>query len=216
MWINKKIAFIRWFLMVIPLELFGFTAFIMYPLAYLLDKYKIYNVLWIYLDDEIKSEETNKDFLVWAKSHGGKDTFIGNYRWHAGRNRVWNLRRYFKPRKGREHCKWNIEEIVEVKKDTLVRNGKKVDITGTCLESGGFRWIDKYGNEGWHVNSGIKISEKYSTKGNLYMFYTVRNRLYFRYSYIGIFRIFGNEFALEFKIGTSEKRHLLNFKIKRL
>ena len=214
--IKKTTAYIRWFLMVIPLEIFSFTAFVLYPIAYIIDKLGIYNPLWVYLDDEIKDDKYNTDFILWAAANGGKKRFLTLFKWHVLRNRTWNIRQYFKPRRGRVNCVWNIEKIIEVKKDTLTRNGKKVDINGLCLEDAGFKFIDKYGNEGWQVHSGVKISEKYSTKGTLYMFYTVRNRLYFRYSYAGIFSVFNNEFLVEFKIGTSEKRHLLTFKIKKL
>ena len=216
MFFKKIVAYIRWFLMVIPLEIFSFTALIIYPIAYIIDKLGWFNPLWVYLDDEIKHEATNKDFILWAAANGGKKSFITLYRWHAVRNRIWNARQYFKPRRGRLNCVWNIEKIVEVKKDTLTRNGKKVDINGLCLEDAGFKWIDKFGNEGWQVFSGVKISEKYSTKGTLYMFYTVRNKLYFRYTHASIFSIWGGQFLIEFKIGTSEKRYLLTFKIKKL
>ena len=43
-------------------------------------------------------------------------------------------------------------------------------------------FIDKFNNEGWQVNKGVKVSEKYSIVGVSELWYKAKGKLYYRYS----------------------------------
>ena len=181
-------AFLRWFINTIPLELFSLTAYVVVPLAYVLPK--TFN--W-YLDDEIK---TGIDYKIW--SQGRKDNFATFYKWHANRNRMWNLRRKF-------YIDTTYIIIDKVIKNTLTRNGSPVNANQTAS----FKWIDKFGNEGWQVNSGVKVSKKYSTVGINFILFSVGKKKYFRFS---LAKKYFNKYYITIKLGTNDKRNIITFK----
>lgn len=207
---NKLITHIRWFLIVIPLGLWALiTAPLIYPIAQLIEFIlPKYNPLWVYMDDEIEHDYSNADFKAFRTD---KPKWLRYYLWHGLRNTMWNLKVLLKPEKAREHCVWNNEVIVEIKQDSLTRNGEKVSVRGYCLEMAGLKFITKDGQEGWHVFSGDRISFKYSTFGTSELWYLANDRLYYRYSTVR--KVY--KWWVYFAMGTTDKRHLLNFKIYR-
>jgi len=207
---SKILAHLKCFFALIPVGLFALiTAPFVYPLAYLWQKYiGKFNPFWFWLDDEIQG---SKDWLIYC--NGDITNFKYLYFWHSFRNSMWNLKELIKPENARLHCVWNKEEIVEVKKDNLMRDGEKVSIYENCIEMACFKWIDKWNNEGWQVNRGVKISKKYSTIGTSELWYKANNKLYYRYSTAREYKIFGKLFYFTFVMGASEKRYLLICKL---
>tara|TARA_R110000796_G_scaffold134681_1_gene250462 strand:- start:864 stop:1538 length:675 start_codon:yes stop_codon:yes gene_type:complete len=217
---EKLVTHINWFLATIPVGFIGLvTAPVLAPLAWVLERvFPNNNPLWWWLDDEIEHSSTNADWIIFKANSG----IMGWYIWHGFRNTFWNFKNLIKPENAREHCVSNTEEIVEVLVDKLVRDGKNVDTTNNCIEMASIKWIDKNGNEGWQVNKGVKISTKYSTMGESKLWYRANGKLYYRYSIAKISKQLGfkstfpfigySDHYLEFKMGTSEKRHLLTFK----
>ena len=221
-------------MIVIPLGLWAMlTAPILYPLAQLIEfVLPKFNPLWVYMDDEIEYDYSNADWLAMKRKLGTltiririKWKFIdidwllvdryfewlAYYMWHGFRNTMWNLKRLLKPEKAREHCIWNNEVIVQIKQDSLTRDGDRVSVRGYCLEMAGLKFITKDGKEGWYVFSGEKISKRFSTIGTSELWYRANGRLYYRYSTVR--PIFNKKYWMYFAMGTTDKRHLLNFKL---
>jgi len=46
----------------------------------------------------------------------------------------------------------------------------------------GLKWINKQGEEGWQVNSGVKISQDYSIFGEMALYYRIKDKLYYKRS----------------------------------
>ena len=176
---------LRWFIQTIPLEIFTLSALVLAPFGYFFPK--TFN--W-YLDDEINNSETNKDYKIWLA--GRRENFYTFYLWHGLRNRMWNFRRKFRP----EQCRLI---LTDVRISELYRNGKQVPAT----ETASYKWIDALGNEGWQVNRGVRISEKYSTIGTTYIFFKVNGKKYFRFSTAREVKIFGKTYYLTIKLGTN-------------
>ena len=190
--LKRLLVICKWFLGTIPFELFTFSAFLLGYFAWWFPK--TFN--W-YLDDHLEDE----DYKVWFK--GRKNNFLTFVKWHIGRNRMQNLRYKIAPPKG---------DIVltDVIIDDLYRNGKKVPPTETAA----YKWIDDYNNEGWQVNKGVIISQKYSTIGETYIYFKMGDKNYFRYSLGREIKLFGRIFYLTIKLGTSDKRNVLTIKIQ--
>ena len=180
-------AFIRWFINTIPLEVFSLTAYVVCPLAYYFPK--TFN--W-YLDDEIIDGE---DYKIWSQWR--KNNFRTFYEWHGKRNRMWNLRRKFYI----DTTNLFVERTII---HTLKRNGFDVPIT----ETASWKWIDRFGNEGWNVNEGVKISYRYSIIGINFIIFSVGKKKYFRFS---IAKKIGKSY-ITIKLGTNDKRNIITFK----
>lgn len=193
---KQILIIVGWFFKTITLELFTLTAVLIAPLAWYWPK----TFSW-YLDNEILNPKTNADYKLWLL--GKKNNFWTFYRWHGFRNRMWNFRMKFTKAQGKE-------VLMEVILNTLKRNGWPVPATETAA----WKWIDKNGNEGWQVNSGVKISTTYSTVGTVFMFYRVANKNYFRYSTAQKIKVFNKMFYISLKLGTNDKRNVLTFKIQ--
>lgn len=182
-------AFIRWFINTIPLEIFTLSAYVVCPLAYWFPK--TFN--W-YLDDEILTAE---DYKIW--SQGRKNNFRTFYEWHGKRNRMENLRRKFYI----DTTNLFVERTII---NTLKRNGFDV----ACTETASFKWIDKFGNEGWQVNNGVEISIRYSTIGVVFIIFSIGKKKYFRFS---LAKKIG-KYYINIKLGTNRRRNLITFKIQ--
>jgi hypothetical protein len=219
---EKTFSHIKWFLNVVPIGILGIiTAPILYPIAQLIE-YVLpkFNPLWWWMDDEIDDPERNSDWLIFCNNK--PNNIIIRYEWHAFRNTLWNLKSLLKPKIARVHCVSNDEEMVEVIKDDLWRNGEKVNIYGKCLEVAEYKWIDEYGNEGWQVNRGETISKKFSTIGEVEYWYRAHDKLYYRYSIAEKRKmtflttkfpfIHRTDGYFNFKMGVTDKGYLLVMK----
>lgn len=179
-------------------SLLGFlTAKIVYPFAYLFRKISFVRnkLLWIYYDDEVPD---SKDYQSWLK--GRKETFWLMYQWHALRNSAWNLQVSLKPKKG-------LKKVVR-SKGYHSRNGNyDISVFEMCV----MKWLDENYNFSWY--KGKYLSLEHSVIGKMFVWYTIDNTLYWRYSYVK--KIFG-KIWLEFQIGTDDHRHKFKLKIKRV
>ena len=123
---------------------------IMYPIAYplrnFIRKHLFMFPLWIVLDDE---EDYGEPFFLGGYpggSIGKKRNFWTSYKWAAIRNNCWNYHSLFeKPVSGPfifpiKRLKWEYEWV---------------SVSGAHLG-----WVD-----GWTVNKGDRLSEKYTTLG---------------------------------------------------
>jgi len=156
-----------------------------------------YNLFtFFYLDDsKYKDGELAEDFKEFLNSK--KNNFINSYLWAGVRNRIWNFRSLFKIKKGKE--------IIVSSKGQLFRNGRKVSI----LEFASWKWL-KNGFGGWQTNNGDEINPEKSTTGKSSVYYTVNDKLYYRYSRAWKY----GKYYLNLKYGTNDKRYLLTFKIQ--
>jgi hypothetical protein len=193
--------FLKWFFAVAPIGLFTMvTAPVLAPLAWLIEQIlPNHNPFWWWLDDEIEHEATNEDWLIYKQK-----TKFAWYIWHGIRNTGWNLKNLFKPEQG----KLTLTDVVI---DNIWCNGDQMQPTATAT----YKWIDENGNEGYQVNSGVKISKKYSIIGTVYIFFTVNNKSYFRYSTAREIKLFGKTYYLTIKLGTNNKRNILTLKIQK-
>ena len=210
--VKKIVAHLKWFFAVIPLGLIAIiTSPIMVIPAWFFAFLGKYNPFWFWLDDEILSEESNADWLIYKESKG----MFAWYIWHAFRNSMWNAKELLKPENARLNCKYNNEEIHQIIYNDLTNDGKPISIHGDCISMAGYKWIDKNGNEGWQVFSGDYVSKKYSIIGRSVLWYYANDKLYYRHSVAKEIMLFGKKYYFEFKMGASEKRYLLILKLKK-
>lgn len=221
---EKTLSHTNWFFNTIPVGIFALiTAPVVYPVAQLIEYFlPNHNPLWWWMDDEIENPSTNEDWLIFCNNK--PNNLLKRYEWHAFRNTFWNgkTRTGLKPKIARIHCKENEEIFEEVIVDDLWRNGKKVDIYGLCLETAEWKWIDKWGNEGWQVNRGERVSTRYSTVGEVKYWYRAHGKLYYRHSIADERKMtfFTKKFPFihrapgyyNFKMGVTEKGYLFTLK----
>ena len=210
---RKLKAWLKWFIVYVPLGLFAFitapfVCLVVFPLSFLGRFNPLHWILWFWMDDEIYNKNTSADWRAYKKGN-----FFRWYLWHGFRNTMWNVKRLLRPKVARENCITNNEVIVEVVEDTLMRNGQKISIYGKCLEMAGLKWITKDGEEGWHVFSGEKISKTYSNINTAKLWYEAHGHLYPRFSSVEPIRVFGKRYWRYYAIGVSDKRYLFNFKM---
>lgn len=203
---SKKLLFIPaftiWFIMTMPLGLFGYlTGWLFIPLG-LITKHKIF---WIWMDDSRFDKDRPsglaEDYELYLLNN--KRTFWKEFIWIYRQN-MWNLKQVlFKEGK---------EKDLEYIYDKLKRNGVGVyDRSYHPIESAGLKFIDENGNEGWNVNRGIYISKKYSTLGVSLKTHRVGWIPSFRYSHcistpLGWWTL---------KLGDNRKRFVFNMKIQK-
>jgi len=222
---EKKQAKREWWWRTYPLDILRYsTGWLLCIPAWILMKLGVKkNPLWYWLDDEIYNEETNKD---WISFKIGKFQPWAWYDWHSFRNPMYNKRRNIKPEIARINCVSNDEEIVEIITDTLTRNGEDIDSFGLCYEEAILKFIDKNGNEGFHVFSGDKVSMKFSNLGELHYWFRANGKLYFRYSIAEIRNQWGfswkfpfivkQDYWVNIKKGMSEKGYTNTNKRKKV
>jgi hypothetical protein len=200
----KIISFIRWFFVVFFIGLFGIlTAWLFYPLWNLTH----WKVFWIWEDStKYKEDGSHKeDYRVYIEQLGGKETFKVKYKWHALRNRIWNLNSLFTPKKG-------VEIIEKLVTDKLYRDGKKLTMGGKWQEWAGLKYKADEGQDPWQVRMGDEIDFKYSNIGTSYFWYKVKGRLFWRYSTCR--NVFG-KYWFTFIAGTNNKRYVISIKIQK-
>jgi len=179
------------------------SSYFLFPIAYLLrDKINsksnyFYQWLWVYLNDTPDGIFGPK---WWSKQQSQEKGFVLAYKWSVLRNPAWNYWGLFKPKEGKK-------KLYEVIKSQLYREFNKV----SHYEFAGLKWIDEDGNEGWSVNKGVAISEKYSTFGKAFIYYTIGNTLYFRLSFVKKV----NNYYFTIRLGATNNRYTVYFKRQR-
>jgi len=167
---------------------------IVYPLAFpfrgiIRKNKKLLFFLWVVLDDE---EDFGEEFFLRNK----KKNFWTSYAWAALRNNCWNYHRLF------------VYDLVVPKRAVFPSMRLKWRYWHDRTD----RWI-----EGWTVNQGDSLSEKYSTVGVEYLVMRLPYRgksgmkKIFTYSFAGKKGIF----LLNIKLGFNDKgEQLFDFKVK--
>lgn len=222
----KNWIYVRWFLVVFLVGLFGLlTAWIVFPIAYLLKPLKK-SLFWIWWDDKrldrFRPSGYAEDYEIILNEFGlTKENFRSAYYWHVSRNRVWNLKELF-------YIPFGAETDYEVIIDNLHRDGKIIHDYGNgvqAVEQARLKyWTTNSQGEpvsGWNVNKGWAISKEYSTFGESFVEFSVwradGERLIewrsFRYSQCKIvdYKIFGIRIWKGYrtiKIGTNRKRYV--------
>lgn len=157
--------------------------------------------LWIVLDDE---EDFGEHW--WLKAHGLERNFVTSWKWAWLRNNSWNLNNW-------------------LAKSVNPYSGKEIMIKGwttnpekqTPFEHHRFKWeiLEDDGHivDGWDVNDGDRLSERYTSLGTAWMIYTHPGTgLYFRGSKATLWR----GWLINYKIGWNKRGHaLIDLKIKR-
>lgn len=193
------LSWLRWalvqliYLVLIILSPLGF------PLAYLMRGWS-FNPLKVFLSENIYGVDW------WRKQKKLKDGSFKTALLWAFRNPAWNFNYMVKPdRNIKKH------KAVKVVKNNLWINGKRSGM----FNFAGLKWITKDGAEGWSVNKGVAISQKYSILGVSFVYYLVGTKIYFRYSFCRkLFCIFKRDVYLTLRAGTSDERYLTYVKLQ--
>lgn len=176
---------------------FVVTSYVMFPLAYLLKKSvrkykKVLYPLWLYLDDH---GDYGDD---WWRRDNPKN-FWTAYRWSVLRNPAWNLQNSLRRKKGKP--------FVISSKGELRRNGKIQPVMTTAV----LKYVNLEGD--YSDNKGEYLSKYYSVLGDMFVWYKVKDKLYWKYSFAKNVN-FLNRFV-ELHIGITY-RYTFRFKIKKV
>ncbi len=211
---QKLVAYIKWFVIEIPLGIFGLiTSPIFYPL-WELTHWKIF---WIW-DDATRFRSDGKpagDYQVYLdKYSNGVETFWVKYRWHVLRNRIWNLIDLIAKSKTGDGSGITNKEFVI---DNMTIDGKKVQDGGRWPMTCGLKYKVKEGQDPWQGWVGDVIDLKYSIIGEGMMWFKQDGVLSFRYSHCKIkpYLFFWKRWRT-FKISIVKNNTTLSFKYQKL
>lgn len=193
------LAWFRWALVQLLYLLLIILSPLAFPLAYLMRFWK-FNPLKVFLSENIYGVDW------WRKEKNIKYRSFKTALLWAIRNPAWNFNYMVKPKRTAKKHK-----AVKVVKNDLWINGKRAGM----FNFAGIKWITKDGQEGWSVNKGVAISDKYSIFGVSFVYYLVGSTIYFRFSYCRkLFCIFKRDVYLTLRVGTSDERYLTYFKLQ--
>lgn len=195
-------AFLIWFVMTVPLGLFGYlTGWLFIPLG-LITKYKLF---WIWMDSDIYDDAEPNGYAqdYWIYVGYKKPSFWKNFAW-VYRQNMWNLKKVlFINAKEKDFCYIY---------DKLKRNGLMIyDRHYHPVESAGLKFIDHLGNQGWNVNRGEYISKRYSTTGVSFKLHWLGKIPSFRFTCCVKTKLGW----LTIKLGDNRKRFVLNGKLQK-
>ena len=209
----KFLSVLRWLgAMLIALVAFILPK-ILYPLIYPYHRFEWSNKkpLWYFWDDE----DGIYGAQYWREAKGiTKYNFWVSYRWCALRNPMWNLHTKLVPIRG--------DEYYISMKGKLLRN-QEADVP--LYKVAVLMYVNDDGS--YLGNSGDNLSLKYSILGRTFLWFKIKNRLYWRYSFAGkiinwnfkITNFFGRVIKfplnlwLEVQLGTGY-RHTFRVKLK--
>lgn len=204
---KKLLVVLKWFILTIPLGLFGMiTAPIMYPI-YDFTKWKW---LWIYDNSNRKYpdgtlQEDYRIFLI-RKTGSESETFRARYLWHGFRNTIWNLRGWIGEKQIGDGSGMADREYVI---DNMVLDGKPVSDGGKWAMVCGLKWRVGPGEDPWQGWTGDIIDFRYSILGQSLMWFRQDGILSFRYSYCKLW--FGYWVAIKIKCIKSDTTFHLKF-----
>lgn len=189
---------IIWFISSIYYSTFGFI-FILNTLVLVL---LTYFFLWVFLDYELYSKEESwygeqrwlrgKGYDISSMNHWQK--FLVAYRWNVLRNPAWNMYEVYRPEDG--------EKVLISSRGYLEENNSYLDIDHYDFAT--LRYVDIHGY--YMDNQGDYLSIRYSILGWSSVYYTIKGKIYYQYSFAD---------ALESKITTFLCRLLLSFTVLR-
>ena len=178
---NKLLVLLKWFIITIPLGLFGLvTAPIGYPLWVLTN----WRIFWIYNDDgRFNTDGTlypDYEIYLIEKSGVPVETFWLGFKWCAIRNRIWNLRVWIESLQKGDGS--GITEQALIISD-MYCGGKNVIDGGKYAIECGLKYEVDAGKDPWQGWVGDIIDFNYSIIGEGYMWFKQDGILSFRYSY---------------------------------
>jgi len=179
--IKKILVLLKWFILTIPLGLFGLlTAPFMYPIYYLTKS----RLLWIYDDSKRINpdgtfEEDYRLFLI-DKTGEAKETFYTCYVWMGFRNVIWNLRGWIAEKQVGDGSGITDKEYVI---DDMVLDGNKVSDGGEYVRVCGIKYHVTPPADPWQGWTGDHIDFRYSILGQSLMWFKQDGIYSFRYSY---------------------------------
>jgi hypothetical protein len=208
--LEKIWAYIRFSLNMLVSGFFAITAYIVYPISYLLkDKIREYKnngnkfgrvvsfPLWLYLNDgnsnDIGYEWYHEAVGLYPTNAWNK--FRLAYMWSVIRNPAWNHYEVFKPNSGdveKVSLKGSIESGVPHNWETLAS----------------LRYVNKDGE--FRDNKGDFLSLKFSRIGKKMVWYRIGNTLHFIYSFANKV----GKYWIELQYGSITRRYKIRFKIK--
>jgi hypothetical protein len=217
-------AHLRWFIVVIPVNLFGLlTAFFMFPIAWVFRGLGKWSPFWIWMDDTRFDPTTEsgyaKDYQIFLDRKGlKKEDFSVAYYWMVSRNRVVNLMNLFKVPSSKFPNNSGNNNVVVTK--TVIDKLHKHD--GTKLRQDG-RWEanaelkyvpDNPSQDPWQVNTGSIQSNRTSIVGTGYILYRIGNWYSFRYSTCFEIKFLNTNFT--FWCGTGAPGYVLGGKFQKI
>lgn len=160
---------------------FSIISALIIPLAILEEKTLKTKVFWIFRDDTrfnpFRKSGYAEDYETFF--NGKRETLLKLFLWYH-RNRCWNLLKLLGGPAGNEYLVELIENSLKFRMEPV----KLSDENGFMPyeNTAGLKWINKNGDEGWQVFSGIFISYLYSIFGIATLYYRIEDKLYFRHS----------------------------------
>lgn len=198
-----------------------------YPLAYWTRNNELRLFSWLLDDGRYNKDGTlAKDYKVWLELNGyTEETWMSAFRWHLGRNRLYNLLESFKIYNGDPLIGNQFITIIEIVIDNLYKNDKDktpLKQDGKYVISAGLKFIGKVGQDPYQVNQGDIISITTSVLGTGLIWYRVEYRdrndkikyvNYFRYSQCKVVKypIFGSYYRT-LRFGTNSARNTFTVK----
>lgn len=194
---KKLLSILRWVLVMLVNLLGYLTAKVVYPLAYLLRNVDLFRnkLLWWFYDDEIPEAW---HYQNWLK--GRKETFWRMYQWHTLRNPAWNLQASLKPKQG-------LKNYVSSKGWHKEDGNYDISVFKLCV----LKYVDKNGE--YDDLTGDYLSLRYSIIGKMFVWYTIDNTLYWRYS---VAKKLFKKIWWELQLGTNDRRYTFRLKIKKV
>jgi len=222
MMLVKKIwAIVRWLLVTLVWALISFgTVWYMFPLAWLLKGLGKWNPFWLWMDDSrinnLRKSGYASDYETWLRRrHATKENFKLAYKWHTGRNRMWNFIELFTVKDG-DPVRGNQRiELISYWSDKLFRWNDPVGMTvpqnAGWVTMAGLKYHGHPDDDPWQVNSGEIINSQTSVFGKGGMWYRVGNWVSFRYSHC--IKFLGYWWTL--RIGTNSNRYVFTIKFQK-
>lgn len=240
--LSKFYSILRWILFEIFISLCVVISYIFYPISYIFrdfirksryGKNLFLKVItfpwWVLLDDDSKYD-WGDDWWI-DVTNARLDTkwrrFIESYKWSVLRNPAWNVYTFIKPKDG--------VQVIRSKSGKLEKNGTVVTIgDDPWSDFAVMKYVDINGN--YTDNKGEYLSLRYSVIGKSFVWYTIDNTLYWRYSKVGkinnkivifLYNMISSIFKLsnqfddkewwsEIQLGTNTKRYTIRNKIKKI
>ena len=166
---------------------------LLYPLVYFFYYDGVKIPLWWWFDDE----DGLYGAEYWRKAKGiTKNNWLVSYRWCGLRNPMWNAKTKIRPISGKE--------VIIYAKGKLTRNGEEIALSNEAQ----INYEDINGR--YQGNAGDIISKRFSILGWSFVWFTKKDKLYWRFSLV---KNFYKGFWLEIRIGTSY-RFLFVLKLK--
>lgn len=203
-----------------------------YPIAYATRNWNFRLFSWLLDDGRFNSTGLGfaKDYKVWLENNNyKKETWMAAFKWHMGRNRLFNFFNKFKVYNGDPLMGNQSIIVIEFVIDNLYKNNEDQTHMQQDTEwviSAGLKYIGKPDQDPWQINQGEIISIRTSVLGTGFIWYQVKYKdkngkikfaYYFRYSQCKIIKypLIGSYYRT-LRAGTNSARHTLTMKHQKI